>query len=125
MTYAYESASFNHIITLARWTEQEARGVLSGLAASGLGVAEFAARHSIQAQRIYLWRRKIAGGAKQLATTSPMFLEIGTHARSSTSRDTTRYELVTKHGDTLRIDGAIDAQAVRTLFEILRQGRPC
>jgi transposase-like protein len=111
----------NRIAATARWTEAQAREVLAAVVASGLGVAEFAARHGVQAQRIYLWRRKLGASDKQLARR-PMFVEVAPRLSAPAGG---RYEITTPHGETLRIEGPVDAQAVRSLVAILREGRAC
>jgi transposase-like protein len=120
MTHAPASSS-NRIPTNARWTEAQAREVLAAVAASGLGVARFAERHGVQAQRIYLWRRKLGSSEKQLARR-PMFVEV---APRSSAPAVSRYEIATPHGETLRIEGPVDEHAVRSLVTILREGRAC
>ena len=115
----------NRIISAARWSEREARVVLTALVASKLSPAEFARRYSIQAQRIYSWQRRLAGAGTESASVSPpAFVEIGATAYASPT-NAARYELVTAHGESLRIDGPVDAAAVRTLLGILREGRAC
>jgi transposase-like protein len=104
-----------------RWTAAQAREVLAALASSGLGVAAFAARHGVQAQRIYLWRRKLGTTDKELAPR-PMFVEVAPCAPAGAA---TRYEITTAHGEALRIEGPIDTQSVRALVAILREGRAC
>jgi len=120
MTHAPAPFS-NRIPANARWTEAQAREVLAAVAASGLGVAKFAERHGVQAQRIYLWRRKLGPTDKQLARR-PMFVEVAPRPSTPASG---RYEITTPHGETLRIEGPVDAQTVRSLVAILREGRAC
>lgn len=43
----------------ARWTPEDARGVLDALDASRLSIAEFARQEGIDPQRLYMWRRKL------------------------------------------------------------------
>src|SRR5271166_7206002 len=56
-----------------RWNEADARAVIAALERSGPPVAVFAASHGLDPQRVYLWRRRLAGGER---TT---FLEVVVH----------------------------------------------
>jgi len=51
-------ASFNS----RRWTEAEAREVLAALEQSGQSITAFAAARGLDPQRLYYWRRRVAGG---------------------------------------------------------------
>ena len=46
----------------ARWTADHARAVLAALDRSGQSVRVFAEEHGIDPQRLYAWRRRVAGG---------------------------------------------------------------
>jgi hypothetical protein len=46
-----------------RWTVEDARTLVAALHRSGKSVSAFAAEHSIDPQRVYLWRRRFAGCA--------------------------------------------------------------
>jgi CDGSH-type Zn-finger protein len=52
-------ASFS---TRLRWTEADAKIVISALDASGRSVAAFAAREGLDPQRLYFWRRRLESG---------------------------------------------------------------
>ncbi len=118
-------AILNRIVRSPRWSEREARIVLSALAASRMDVADFARRHSIQTQRIYLWKRKLEVTESPMTFAQrPSFVEVAAVATAVPTR-TTRYELVTVHGEALRIDGPVDAAAVRMLIAILRERDAC
>jgi transposase-like protein len=45
-----------------RWTEQDARAALAALERSGKPVRAFAEEHGLDPQRLYAWRRRVAGG---------------------------------------------------------------
>jgi transposase-like protein len=45
-----------------RWTEQDARTVLAALERSGKSVREFAEEQGLDPQRLWSWRRRVAGG---------------------------------------------------------------
>ena len=52
-----------------RWSVAQARGVLEALQESGLPVTRFAAQHSLGAERLYQWRRRL--GREQKAASQP------------------------------------------------------
>jgi transposase-like protein len=117
--------SLDLIFTHARWTPDEAREVLGSLERSGLTVAEFAAQHSIQAQRLFAWRRKFAGEPAALARpATPTFVEVA--ARREVARTLpARYELVLADGASLRVEGPIEMGTVRALLALLREAHAC
>lgn len=122
---ARSPASLDQIVTRSRWTHDDARVVLAALAGSGLSVGAFAARYHVQAQRLAAWRRKLVAPPTQTAPDAPLaFVEVAPRA-SAPPALATRYELVLAAGDVLRIEGAIDAGAVRTLLALLRAGPAC
>jgi transposase-like protein len=45
-----------------RWTERDARAALTALERSGKPVSVFAKEHGLDPQRLYAWRRRVAGG---------------------------------------------------------------
>jgi transposase-like protein len=47
-----------------RWSEADAREVLAALERSGRPVSVFAAEHGLDAQRVYLWRRRLGASAE-------------------------------------------------------------
>ena len=50
-----------------RWSEEEAREVLTALERSGLSVGAFAAEHGLDPQRLYSWRRRLGASAEHTA----------------------------------------------------------
>ena len=116
-------ASLDQIVARSRWTHEDARVVLAALAGSGLSVGAFAARYRVQAQRLAAWRRKLAAPPARTAPATPLaFVEV---APRTSAPPASRYEVVLAAGDVLRIEGAIDAAAVRTLLALLRAGPAC
>lgn len=65
----------------ARWSPDTARDVLQALDDSRLPIAEFARREGIDPQRLYLWRRKLAGSSASPA--SPGLVELRVRATSA------------------------------------------
>ncbi len=113
--------SLGHIARSRRWTDEEAQIVIDALVASRLSVRAFAAEHGVQAQRIYLWRRKL-GERDSVARRSLEFVEVDARPRTWPGR---RYEIVMPNGVRLSIEGGVEASEVRTLVEILRESSSC
>jgi transposase-like protein len=113
------TSALDRIAALPRWSPDDARTVLAALEASGLSVTAFAARHNIQAQRLFLWRRKF----REVPRPAPAFVEVT--APASTPSPLPRYELVLGDGRVLRVEGAFDPPAVRALIALLREARSC
>jgi Transposase len=106
-------ASFS---TDRRWTDNDARAVLSAQAASGLSVAAFAAREGLDPQRLYFWRRRVEAGP---VAPPPTFIEV----RHGAERE--RIEVVLRSGRVVRVGEAIDAGVLRRLIAALEQDPAC
>ncbi len=104
--------------TSRRWTEEEARAALAAHAASGLPMGVFASREGLDAQRLYVWRRKFesTGGARM--PTPPPFVEL----RASRPE---RVEVVLRSGRVLRCTEEISSGALRRLVEVLEEEAGC
>jgi transposase-like protein len=61
--------------TSSYWSAEEARAALADQQASGLSVIGFAEREGLQAQRLYVWRRRLAD-EKSKASSAPPFIEL-------------------------------------------------
>jgi hypothetical protein len=115
----------DEILASRRWTQKDAQTVLAALEASGLSLPAFAARHKVQAQRIALWRQKLGSPGKTTRPPAPVsFVKVGPPPTALPSFPC-RYELRLAGGDTLCIEGALDASTVRTLLALLRAGPAC
>src|SRR5215467_13169931 len=95
-----------------RWTLADARAALSALAASGLSVGTFARREGLDEERLYRWRRRLAGEstAQSLATApapTPPLIEL----RPSPGQPEP-IEVMLKSGVTLRVAETIDPSAL-------------
>ena len=108
-----KSASASSYRTSARWTESEARAALSALDASGLSVIAFARREGIDVQRLYSWRRKLAGSRAE----GPAFVEIRTVAAGE------RVEVVLPSGIVLRVPDSVEPAIIRRLLDALESPR--
>jgi transposase-like protein len=108
--------------TRRRWTATEARAALAALAASGLSVNKFARREGLDEERLYRWRRRIAGERRSRATeptpaarSSPELIEIRPRAAEPV-------EIVLVSGVVLRVSERADVAALARLVAAL--GRP-
>lgn len=110
-----------HPFDSPRWTEADARIVLAALARSGQSVRDFAERHGVDPQRVYLWRRRVAGGDR---TT---FHEVVVRAPPSTLTEPqgSDFEIALTSGVTIRVPSSFDAAALTRLLEVLGQWRSC
>ena len=113
-------------LSVLRWTEDEARCVLDDLAASGLTCAEFARVHNVSAQRLYLWQRRFAATlcAPARDATPPVgFVEV--HDPAPVTAVASRIDLVWPTGPTVRLEGRVDEDALRTVLRVVRERGPC
>ncbi|MGD0679794.1 MAG: transposase [Polyangiaceae bacterium] len=92
-----------------RWSEQDARDALAALERSGKTVASFAAEHGLDPQRLYLWRRRLAGGEP----TTFRELIVGPSGPMST------FEVVLASGTVVRVPSSFDGEALARLLDVL------
>jgi transposase-like protein len=103
-----------------RWTEQEARAALAALERSGMSVREFAAKHGLDPQRLWSWRRRVAGGDR---TT---FQELIVRpAAASAAGGGEAFEVVFGSGVVVRVPPSFESAALVRLVEALAQARAC
>jgi transposase len=110
------------VFTRARWSEPEARVVLGVLERSGKSVRAFSEEHGLDPQRLYAWRRRVAGGDPitfQEVTIRP--------GRSAASHDTPAgaFEIALASGTVIRVPPAFDAAALAQLLDVLERPRAC
>jgi len=104
--------------TSLRWTEKEARAVLAAFAASRLTMRAFASREGLDAQRLYVWRRKLETSAGKSKTSPPPFVEIRPGRAD-------RVEVVVRTGRVLRCAEEISTSALLRLIEALEHEAGC
>ena len=93
-----------------RWNAEEARAVLKRLEVSGMSVREFAARHGVQAQRLYRWRAEL--GSVVATTKTPAFVEI----KPAGSRP---IEVVLRSGHVVRVPDGFAEETLRRVVAVL------
>jgi Transposase len=96
-----------------RWTADIAREALSALADSGLSLGAFAAREGLDAQRLYVWRRRLGSLA-----TPQSFVEVKSAALAP-------IEVVLRSGHVVRLSPSFDAAAFARLLAVLESAAAC
>ncbi|HVV51145.1 MAG TPA: transposase [Polyangia bacterium] len=76
--------------------------------ASGLSVGEFAARHGLDAQRLYRWRTQLAAAGQTL----PAFVEIKRSANAA-------IEVVLRSGHVIRVQDGFGEDLLRRVVAVL------
>lgn len=99
-----------------RWTPEEARAVLTALAASRLSVSEFAARRGLDPQRLYFWKRRLDAAPHD--GTPPAFIEV-------MPRSEPCIEVVLRCGRILRTPATIDTGILRQLLDAVEDDGTC
>jgi len=99
-----------------QWTEDEARGALDELAASGESAAGYARRKGVSTQRLAYWRKRLAG------TTRAEFLPVTLAALAPT-----KWIEIVAAGVTVRVGEDLDVGYVARLVEAIgrRVGGAC
>jgi hypothetical protein len=109
------------LLKVPRWTEQQAREVLVALEASGKSVRAFAAEHELDPQRIYSWRRRLAGGEpttfREVIVQPPARLTVGPAQAP--------FEIALANGAVVRVPASFDAAALTRLLAVLAQAHAC
>jgi hypothetical protein len=99
-----------------RWTEQDARSALATLERSGKSVRVFAEEHGLDPQRLYSWRRRVAGGDP---TT---FREVIVRSSSPgviAGDDRALFEIALPSGVVIRVPTSFDDAALARLLGVL------
>lgn len=101
------------------WRAEEARAALDDQQASGLSVTQFAQREGLQAQRLYLWRRRFAA-ADDGRPKLPQFIEVlPPYARSSS------VEVALRSGVVVKAPVDIDPEALAGMVSALARKLGC
>jgi len=103
-------------VSRRRWTEADARAALGAAAKSGLSLPAFAARHGLEVERLWRWRRVLGGGAE-----IPRFREIKAEVAVVGG---TGFEIGLRNGRVVRVGSGFDAEALVRLLAVVDE-RPC
>jgi len=104
------------VFARARWTEDDARAVLAALDRSGQSVRTFAEAHGLDPQRLYAWRRRVAGGDRIT------FREVTVRPQDASSG---AFEVVLPSGAVIRVPPTFDEAALARLLDVLERPRAC
>jgi transposase-like protein len=96
-----------------RWNEAIARQALDALKSSGLTLAEFARRESVDVQRLRRWRDRMT--PREAGVEVPTFVEV------KVAPPATMVEIVLLSGRLVRVPAAVDVNALRRLVAMLEE----
>ncbi|HEY3235875.1 MAG TPA: hypothetical protein VGJ84_14250 [Polyangiaceae bacterium] len=102
-----------------RWTQVEARAVVSALEGSGLSVDEFAAREGFKPERVSRWARKLRTAKRSGGV--PKFVELRPVAAGRRGR----IQLVLPTGHVLFIGESCETASLRRVLEVLERDADC
>jgi transposase-like protein len=105
-----------------RWNTDDARRVIAALDRSGLSVSAFASEHGLDAQRLYLWRRRL--GEAELTTFQELAVRPATVPREEASADAP-FEIALATGHVLRIPTSFETRGLARLIDILAKAGMC
>lgn len=97
------------VIARRRWSGEEARAILKLLDGSGMSVREFAARHGLDAQRLYRWRAQVGSVG---STPAPAFIEVKPPAGAA-------IEVVLRSGHVVRVRTGFGEEDLRRVVAAL------
>ena len=104
-----------------RWTEQDARKALAALERSGKSVREFAEEHRLDAQRLYSWRRRVAGGDR----TTFRELIVRPSSPPPTQEEPRAFEIRLPSGIVIRVPAAFESAGLARLLDVLSHASGC
>src|SRR5262249_50948827 len=105
-----------HRSQIKRWTEKDARAALAEFAQSGKPVTVFARERGLTVQRLYWWRRRLAGGE------GITFQEIAVGQTGSVGNADSgafEIEIVLRGGAIVRLRRGFDSVALAKVLEVL------
>jgi transposase-like protein len=104
----------------ARWSAEDARKVLAALDRSGQSVATFASEHGLDAQRVYLWRRRL-GKAEPT-----MFHELAVRRTPVVHHEVpASFEVAFASGHVLRVPSSFETTTLARLIDVLDKAGMC
>ena len=93
-----------------RWNEDDAREVIAALERSCQPVSVFAVEHGLDAQRVYLWRRRLRAGSARAEPST--FRELIVRPSAVVSANGGWFEIVLGSGATVRVPSSFDAPSL-------------
>lgn len=104
-----------------RWTEQEALAALAALDRSGKSVRAFAEEHRLDPQRLYAWRRRVAGGDR----TTFRELIVRPPSQAESEQERSPFEIRFPSGVVIRVPAAFESEALARLLDVLAKAHAC
>lgn len=109
-----------------RWNAEDAREVLAALDRSGQAVSTFAVDHGLDAQRLYLWRRRLrAGSAGAERSTFRELIVRPAAAAGIGETDGQQFEIVLPSGAIVRVPASFDSDALARLLDVVLRAGAC
>jgi transposase-like protein len=105
-----------------RWSEDDAREVLAALDRSGQSVSVFASEHGLDAQRIYVWRRRL--GKTELTRFHELSVQ-PTPVVHDEAPAATSFEVAFSSGHVLRIATSFETKTLARLIDVLDKAGMC
>jgi transposase-like protein len=105
-----------------RWTADDARKVVAALERSGQSVTTFASEHGLDAQRVYLWRRRL--GKAEPTTFQELAVRPAPVPVEDMSADAP-FEIVLASGHVLRVPSSFDTRTLARLIDVLGKAGMC
>lgn len=105
-----------------RWTPEQARSVLTELAASGMSVGDFAACQGIDSQRLYRWRQRLGRITTSAMVQGATFAEVTVLEEGNGQvhhSGEERFEIVMRRGHVVRVGPSFDVEALRRLLRVV------
>jgi transposase-like protein len=106
--------------TRRRWTADDARAAIAAQERSGLSLAHFAAREGLEVHRLYRWSRRLGVSDNGPAA----FVEVSPAFATAAPRES-RFEVVLRSGQVVRVPAAFDGAALRRLVAALEEAVAC
>jgi len=115
-------ASPRSLFDRPRWSADDARKVLAALDRSGQSVSAFASEHGLDAQRVYLWRRRLGEAEpttfRELAVCATPVVHNGAPVPAS-------FEVAFSSGHVLRIPTSFGTRTLARLIDVLDKAGMC
>ena len=93
----------------------------AALERSGKSVCKFAEEHDLDPQRLWLWRRRVAGGDN----TTFRELIVRPAEPTTTAQERPAFEIGLPSGIVIRVPAAFEPAALAQLLDVLAQARTC
>ena len=109
-----------------RWSADDKLRILSEASVPGVSAAEVARRHDLCPQQVYRWRREFRASDASPSELTFLPVELAVSAadrpkRKRWSGSRSQAEIVLASGRLLRVDAAIETEALRRLVRVLEE----